>query len=415
MSKTASLDIRGTVPGITFAVHNAQLERVEDGVVPASLVLEPGLYMVREAPQSPPVVFELEEGRHYGLDLGPSGRGFYEDTRSRTARAVDRVVYKQKAQRVTAPSPTSVQPCPETFLRFRRLKGWTESEPVEPKLTHRLDGDVLWIDLEMSVKAIVFAQVLVTGHRPVNTALPGSGKSRLKLTIGRGRPRTEAHLADPTTNTAAQYLRQGNFEEAKRTLRTLEPPPDRPILDRWLSPFVSRFKDPVASALNRYALLRTGEAHWLKELPNVFLNNFDWLADGRVITTEIAARGGLHEAALSSVVGLPAGHLPLFSDGFSMMLSRLIEFTRDTELPASPSKEEPDPDGKKAEAMREHAERIAKARALLITLQRWAPHLDLSALTLTFRGAHIERPEDQTQVGVDETWTKLDLPTAASV
>jgi hypothetical protein len=164
--------------------------------------------------------------------------------------------------------------------------------------------------------------------------------------------------------------------------------------------------------MGRYALLRTGEVSWLKELPSLILNSFDWLADGRVISAEIAARDGHTETALISLVHIPEGQLPLFTDGYSMLLSRLIEFIRNSDGAPAETTKEPDLDGKKADARRRREENIKAARELLLALHKWSACLDMSALTLTFRALDITKPlERDESLSPDSTWTKLPLAT----
>jgi hypothetical protein len=165
---------------------------------------------------------------------------------------------------------------------------------------------------------------------------------------------------------------------------------------------VSRFRKPEVAAMGRYALLRSGELNWLKSIPDTLLNAFDWLADGKIISGELAAREGKVSLALTSLVAISEGQLPLYTDGFSMLLSRLIQYTM------SPNPMEG--------VLKSDVERASK---LLKSIAGWARSLDMKALTLTFPGADITSPAtSEHTVTPDSGWRKLDpsaLAPAASI
>jgi hypothetical protein len=396
----AVLAVSSDTPGLAFAVFNSALERVEEGITPKDITLEPGLYVVRVthatgAPSIPQYV-DVKEGRKYLLQLAPTANALSEDLRGFTMKLRDGV-----KSAFSSATPATVEPAgpllPSVALRFCALKNWTQYELVVPrKLTSREDGNSLWVDVELPVHAVVFAQAMVDGQVPVNTAVPGGGVLRthacsLRFWLSDGALKSEAHLGDSAADVAAQYLRQGNFEEAKRIFMTLEPPAENLLL-RGLNHILSRFRKPEVAAMGRYALLRTGELNWLGGLPDTLLNAFDWLADGKVISGELAAREGKVSLALSSLAAISEGQLPLYTDGFSMLLSRLIQYT------SSPAPME--------SVLKSDVER---ANRLLKSIAVWARSLDMKALTLTFPGADITSPAtSEHTITPDSEWTKID-------
>src|SRR5262249_37973019 len=102
---------------------------------------------------------------------------------------------------------------------------------------------------------------------------------------------------------------------------------------------------------------------------------FDWLPDGAVIAGEKAARLGNHARALDNFLLAGQRGLPLFTDGFSTLVSRLRQYKGIARI-RNPLTEE----------------QVADARALLVQLERWSPFIDFTALTLTFRAATLTNP-----------------------
>jgi hypothetical protein len=153
---------------------------------------------------------------------------------------------------------------------------------------------------------------------------------------------------------------------------------------------MSRFSKPEVAAMGRYALLRSGESNWLKSIGDTLLNAFDWLADGKVISGELAAREGKVSLALASLVTIR--QLPLYTDGFSMLLSRLIQYTTSSTPMEGVLKSD-----------------VERASKLLESIAPWARSLDMKALTLTFPGADITSPATSGHVVTpDSEWRKVD-------
>jgi hypothetical protein len=84
---------------------------------------------------------------------------------------------------------------------------------------------------------------------------------------------------------------------------------------------------------------------------------------------------GDHLHALNYFLQVGRRGLPLFTDGFSILVSRLRQYETNTHIRA-----------------RLTDEQTQDVRALSVRLEEWASFVDFSALTLTFRAAAITEP-----------------------
>jgi hypothetical protein len=211
-------------------------------------------------------------------------------------------------------------------------------------------------------------------------------------------------LATDWANSALQYMSLGHYEEAKqlveaasahhpsRAAQTVQKiadlfvNPQRPSrVGRIVQRVIDRFDDPAAALVPRYLGLRTRDdtvfrlGDFLLDVLQVDV--LQGLSDGLVISAEIAARKGLHKMAALRILSIPPGGLPLFAEGFSILLHRVKELTELDEREAS-SDQLP---GQKE---------IEQLKDLRRTLLKWAPFLNLNSPTVTFRGNNVTAPKE---------------------
>lgn len=199
-----------------------------------------------------------------------------------------------------------------------------------------------------------FLQLATPGEVPLSVALPlASGPaSTCKVEVGIGETLAANVLLTSQYWPVAQYLRSGDIDSAAAICVDAE---------RFLQ---GKMADPIGAALGGYALLRADATERLHDWPRNLATLFEWLPDGAIIAAEQAARTADHEQALELFHEALSRGLPIFTDGFSILVSRLSWYGAQPGLIPNRS-------------IKGEAERIASI----------SPFVDFSALTLTVRGA----------------------------
>jgi hypothetical protein len=292
------------------------------------------------------------------------------------------------------------------WIRFLCLKDWDNAEHIElPSFSSRNDGRKTLLDITNPHQHVLFAQISQPGVRTVNVATPPAGALwpvRCHLVVVSEADLLQAHirLATEWANAALQYMSQGHYAEAKqlaetaiehrlsRAAQAIEnvadwfANPQRPTrVGQIVQQVIDRFDDPAAALVPRYIGLRTRDDSVFNTLGDFLLDVIQGLSDGLVISAEIAARGNQHKMAASRILSIPAGGLPLFTDGFSMLLHRVKELV---ELDASEIPPDQRPGPKETEQLND----------LLRTLMKWAPFVNVNSPTLTFRGNDLTAPKE---------------------
>lgn len=275
---------------------------------------------------------------------------------------------------------------PGWFIRFE-----PNAPPPQIKVIESLATDAsafLVAEISVSRPTVTFMQLASAGRVPRNFALPAAPHSRsdtCTLEVVAEETLTVKLSLDGPAHQIAEYLRRGNLIAAAEVAGSAE---------RLL---MGKVHDPVGAAVGGYALLRLNLLERLHKWPQNLSAWFEWLPDGAVIAGETAFRRGEHELALEQLTLAAERGLPMFADGFSMLLSRLNAYLHASELPSKVVRD-------KSQAMAEHVEHLTQL----------APFVDFSALVLSFRGSDIgdaaasQRPLDH--FGEGSGWVPLETP-----
>ena len=131
----------------------------------------------------------------------------------------------------------------------------------------------------------------------------------------------------------------------------------------------------------RYLGLRTGEDTMLSTMGDTLLDSFQsGIADGYVISAEIAARQNSYAVSAERIMRIKPGNLPLFTEGFSLLMHRVSELIDPRSMAGAEHRPSPDT--------------VEKLKELMRVLRRWAPYVDLNRPTLTFRGDNLTAPTE---------------------
>ncbi|MBV8176469.1 MAG: hypothetical protein JO151_18155, partial [Verrucomicrobia bacterium] len=293
----------------------------------------------------------------------------------------------------TAQSADEPEVKPEPFyIRFLRLGDWNSAESVAlPKFSSVYVRGRAILDVTNPQQSVVFAQIARTGGSVLNVAMPSAGvlrPMRCQLVVSASKELLTAYvrLSTEWANGAMQYMARGYMDQAKQLVLTAsERQPSG--LARLVQKMANRFDDPAAAFVPRYVGLRTHEASVMNTLGESFLDLLQQhLSDGFVISAELAARERQFKQAAEYITSLRPGAMPLFTEGFSLLIHRLRELL-DLDLELTDEDRRPSP------------AHIAKLKELWQTLSRWAPYVNLNSPTVTFFGNDIAAPKaDETPV-----------------
>jgi hypothetical protein len=340
-------------------VSPGELEHVELAPETAPSAVE----AVPEAPQSP----QLES-------LGPSTDGGESGAEAQTVEA-----------------PTLVEPF---FLRYLGVSGdRVEPLDVATEVVAPAAGAAAAVDLVVRApgyNGVVFVQLAAHGEVPLSVALPANGMTgsqSCRVTVATKPLAAVVSLPDsPLVDAVARYIHSGNLQEAANVAGEAEE-----LLRQ-------KMRDPFAAALGGYALLRLHELARLHDWPHNLAAAFPWLADGPIIDGEAAALAGDHGSAVDHLCEAARRGLPVFADGFSMLVSRLREY------------DQPDkPPGVTADLLAE----VARQAKRLVPL---TPLIDFSRISLAIHGGRLDDPlgsqEPIAEPGPAEGWHRFSPDTA---
>jgi hypothetical protein len=281
------------------------------------------------------------------------------------------------------------------FLRYLGVNG----DSVEPLdvATEVASGSGGGATVDLLVRApgyagAVFVQLAARDEVPLSVALPANGMTgsqSCRVTVATKPLAAAVSLPDsPLVDAVARYIHSGNLQEAANVATEAEE-----LLRQKMA-------DPFAAALGGYALLRLHELTRLHDWPHSLASAFPWLADGPIIAGEASALAGDHRLAVGLLCEAAGRGLPVFADGFSMLVSRLREYDQ----PDKPPGVTPD---LLAEVAR-HAKRLVPL----------TPLIDFSRISLAIHGGRLDDPlgsqEPIAEPAPAEGWHRFS-PTSATV
>ena len=259
-------------------------------------------------------------------------------------------------------------------FRFLRLEDLShvvrEDEAIVREVKSR--QGVLTVRIEVR-ESPIFVQIARSAEVPLNVALPASRRGSCILVAEEqaGALCVNALPVASRIRRIAQFLAAGENRHAALLI-------DVRTAGRLLQ---RESVDPVSAAVGGYALLRLGDLERTRDWAENLAAWFEWLPDGAVIAGERSAMLGDHLRALEYFLQAGKRGLPLFTDGFSFLVSRLRQYQSNVRI-----------------RTRLTDDQVTRVRTLSSRLEEWSPFVDFSAVTLTFRAADIFRPAESQHV-----------------
>jgi hypothetical protein len=381
---SGTLTITTDPPNLAVSVLDRNLKLVTQAVSPASIAtLSEGEYILQASrPQAPDLVAvaRVVEGSKRFIHLSDAAPTLLSRITPsfRSAAVATSPLSPARIDPEPAPGSTSsvlsatVSEWKPVAIRFAWLYDWSVMQLIRPPdFSTRFEPGQAVVAVSNPYPRVVFAQVSVDRANPINVALPPagfSGPTRCELIVAQsdGEASTRVRLLTPWADSALQYLAEGYLEQAKRVIDTaaLEQPGGR---------FGWRFRleDPIAALVRRYLQVRMGApedwdsrlANWLDEAPGS--------SDSLILAVEVAARKGDDSTAMHKLARIREGALPVFTEGFTLLVSRLRMFERQ--------------------------EGAAQLAALRERISVWTRYIDLANPTLTFPGEDLAAPKSRSE------------------
>jgi len=403
-----TLSVTSNPSPLAIVVLDHQMKRVAQGVSPLRIALQPGLYMVRATLAGYPDLTQLAwviAKADRSVHLSESEPTAVRVAISMVSTFLDKYIRKLNPlppQSHLAPANEAELKPVQFYIRFCRLKDWNSAEQMElPEVSSGYVRGRAVLEVTNPLRHLVFVQIVRQQGPVLNVAIPPAGAFRpaqCQLVISSSAQLLTAHvrLSTEWANAAVQYVAQGYVAEAKELIEARK---DRhsSVLERVLQALVNRFDDPVAELVPRYVALRSRDGTVLTTLPDSLLDLLqEYLSDGAIISAETAARERQFKLATQRILSIRPGGIPLFTEGFSLLIHRVRELldlaTEHLSQEAHPSEDE-----------------MAQLKELKRTLNRWAPYLELNCPTVTFWGDDITNPQT-TQTSIDPRTTEGWIP-----
>lgn len=395
-AQDGSLSITTNPSPLAFVILDQHMNNAAQGVSPMRVQLTPGLYLVRatmannrDLSQFAQVVSSSDRSVH----LSYSDPNLARVAASLFSGLMDKYVRNlEPLPPQSGPSLADVSGVkPEPFwIRYVRMKDWDTAEAVAlPAFSSSYIRGRAILEITNPEQNVLFAQVAVEGGPVLNVAIPPAGAlhpTRCQLVVTPVPDLFQAYvrLSTDWANAAMQYMAKGYLDQAKQlvvTGTTARQPSG--FISRVFEKIVSRFDDPAAAFVPRYIELRTREATALSTLGESLLDLAQrHLSDGAVISAEVRARAGEFQFAAQLIAGIPQGSMPLFTEGFSLLIHRVRELL-DLDAESVAAEQRP------------FASDVAKLKMLKRKLGKWAPYIDLNCPTVTFFGKDVMSPTSE--------------------
>lgn len=389
---TGTLSVTTHPSPLAVTVFDHQMRVVAEGVSPKKFELAPGLYMIRASRVGVPdltrfawVVSKSDRAVFASAD----SPGLVDAASSLLTGIIDKYVRKLPSlapHAVSEALPQPELPAAPFWIRFLALKDWDHAERMElPKFSTQFEHGRATLELTNPHSKVVFAQLGRTNLPVLNVAMPPAGAlrpTRCELVVSSHASSIGAYvrLSTEWANAGMRYMSEGYLDQAKQLVLTATSR-QATGLAGFFSRIANRFDDPAAALVPRYLGLRTREDTIFSTLGEFVIDNFRQdLSDGLIIAAEMAARERKYKLALTTILGIPSGGLPLFTEGFSILGNRARELA----------------DLEREDITREEIQesQLKDLKLLLRRLNNWAPYIRLNSPTLTFRGSDIAAPSE---------------------
>lgn len=407
---------------LPIQVRDSKFHVVSEGVGGSPHRVPAGSYVITaQLPGTETLVAAVEAsaGEVVDVDLVPTPDALKPSPRENLAPAS--VASSEGTATIEALGPTRPKSeTPDTAglrwsLGFFRVESGLQYAPSKSGIRANVvdeGAQIVRIELAVGEPGTFIAQVRIHGQVPLNVLLPlGPDAAHCELTahISGGDVILGAYPGSEAALLASRFLAAGDIREGSQVITP----------DQAEGMLRSKRQDPIAATIGAYLLLRTGELERLHDWPRNLAKWFEWLPDGAVIAGELSAREERADEALTFFTTAVRRGLPIFTDGYSILVSRLRQLARrehatDRDAPLvgrvahtvvhglrgrSPhSVSQPD-------LVPRHVER--GAHHMLTHVLEWAPFMDYSAPTVTFRAADPGAPATSQTLGHARTDTPL--------
>jgi hypothetical protein len=345
-------------------VDAQSLQLIKTAVADEQLEIPAGQYVLSSTLPSGERTFgitEVSPGEHQEVALSPAQRGTV-PAHAPTIEDLKPSDEPGDGRAVVAPA-AGVSPF---FLRYLNLR--REGVEVGSGGIRVVDIRGPNVELQLTpygVDGVVFIQLALPGEVPLNIALPANGMTgsqdcSLTTTV---KPRLIGAISlpnNPRVDAVARYLNNGDLQEAANVAVDAEE-----LLRRKMA-------DPFGAALGGFVLLRLNELTRLHNWADNLAQWFPWLPDGPIIAGEAAALTGDHQRAVANFCEAARRGLPVFADGFSMLVSRLREYDRAQQLPGTA------------------ADLRAEVSAHAMRLMPLSPLVNFTRISLAIHGARLD-------------------------
>jgi hypothetical protein len=384
---------------LPIVVRNSVLSVIGQGSSPLEIEVEPGLYMATALRTEDTDISELvlvTQGNNGKVHFASDKPSFAQRALSgllkiNPTRSTDLLPVEMEAS--SASPAASIGPPTDFRIRFIKLEDWASWRVIDlPILGYKYRRGRATVEIAITQSGILFAQVESEFGGPLNVELPPLAllpvtRCRLVVTPARNAFAAQIRLAVEEVDAAAQHLSRGHVGEAKAHLSKANTGSDAQELPSLFHNALRsasrvlrmRTTEPATALLDRYIRLRSGEDDFTDNLHSL-LDRFENLPDGYVIRAERLARKGQHKDALDLLLKIENANLPLFTEGFSLLVTRLRQYAQQRF-----ATQEIDDSGAR------------RAHDLLDKLFIWAPFVDLRSVTLTFPGIDPTRPSEERQ------------------
>jgi hypothetical protein len=412
-------EVRVSTGGVDLPIQirDNRFRLITEGLGSETHRLPPGKYLVAaQLPGSDKLVAALEAfaGQTVDVDLSPPPASMTPSPREYMSAAAGDLGTGESVEieRLGVPPAPTAEPSPANplwALNFYVAKGGMRYEPagaaaVRAEVVEE-GGATVRMKLSEAAVGAFLVQAEIAGQVPLNIVLPlgpGEGGCELTARIVGSDVVLGAYPAEPRAMLAARFLAAGDVHEGSQVITS----------DQAEGMVQAKGRDPVGATIAAYLLLRMGELERLHDWPTN-LAKVAWLPDGAIIAAETAALHGDYAAAVSYLTAAVERGLPIFTDGYSILASRLRQLGRlerqtaePTTLPgrlvhswlqALPGRVRHTSTGSD-DLVPRHIKRAA--HHMLLHVLEWAPFIDFAAPTLTFRAASPTDPA-KTQTAVD--------------